>query len=271
MELTERTLLDSPTIYLYQELKSENIAKTKNGFLICRDVQIARDGEFIYSGADIHGPKSPYANEKVTLIRPTDEVFSPETIASVNTAIVTNGHPAEINVKSTNSKYLNKGHVLGNVRRADYQDEFGNNLLLADIIITDESLIQEIENGKKEVSIGYNNKMRQVEGNPLKVISTSLRINHIAIVTKGRALTAFIKDAADDLEKICDIDLKDNKIIDLEGGDDVSKPEHAKFKFRYEGEIIEVEGAILEDEAREIATEIATERKEIKMKKEDKK
>lgn len=269
MEFIDKILLDSPSAYIVHQIKSENIFKDNKGFLILRDAQIARDGEFIYSGADIYGPKSKYAKEQIILTRPTEEVFSEKTMASVNTAVVTNNHPAEVNVSSVNGKYTIKGSVLGNVRRADYQDEYGNNLLLADLMITDESLIQEIENGKRELSIGYRNTMKPVKGDPLKFISTDLRINHIAVVTKGRAITAFIKDSNDDFEEIHDINLGDNNIIDIKGGELMDRPEHATFKFRHDGEIIEVSGAILKDQAQEIATEIVRERKE-KNKKEDK-
>ena len=268
MDVIEKTLLDQPTVYLVQKLISDNLSKTEDGFLVITDAQIARDGKFEYSGAEIYDPHHDLKDEIVTLIRPTEEVFSEKTIASVTTAIVTNGHPAEGRVNSKNSKYLMKGFVSGNVRKADYKDEFGNNLLLCDLTITDESMIQEIENGKRELSIGYNNKMEMIDEDPLRWESRDLIINHIAIVPKGRAKTAFIKDEETTTELI-DIKLEDNTIIDIEGGELMANKDEKSYKFRHDGEIVEIKGAILQDEASLVAKEIFIDRKNEKAKKEE--
>jgi hypothetical protein len=256
MDVLERNLIDAPVVYLISDLKSENIARDTKGFLVLRDTQIARDGEFIYMGADIYGPDHPLANEKVVVLRPPEEVFSNKTMASVTTAAVTDGHPKEINVNSKNSKYLMKGYVSGNVRKADYLDEFGNSLLICDLVITDEDTIKAIENGKRELSIGYKNVMTTVDNNPLLYRSKDLIINHIAIVPKGRAKTAFIKDE-DDIDKVVDVVLG-SKIIDIEGGELVDSIEVKKF--RHDGEIIEISGDLNDEDAEKLAKDIFAER-----------
>jgi hypothetical protein len=143
-------------------------------------------------------------------------------------------------------------------------DEFGNSLLICDLVITDEDTIKAIENGKRELSIGYKNKMSTVDNNPLLYRSKDLIINHIAIVPKGRATTAFIKDE-DNIDSIVDVVLE-IEIIDIEGGELVGDIKVKKF--RHDGEIIEISGDLNDEEAEKLAKDIFAERQK---EKEDKK
>ena len=155
---------------------SPNQLETDEGFLICRNVPIARIGDQEYLGTEL-GLDS---RDVVTVHRPEEEVFSDATIASFEGKPVTDDHPSEL-LDADTAKLYSKGHAQ-NVRRgkgewADY--------LLADLHIQDADLINAIKGGKREVSCGY---MTEYEPNDDGTFTQrKIRGNHIAIVTEGRA------------------------------------------------------------------------------------
>ncbi|EGR6277511.1 DUF2213 domain-containing protein, partial [Salmonella enterica] len=73
------------------------------------------------------------------------------------------------------------GH-LQNVRRGTGDQ---SDLMLADLIVKDESAIQLIEDGLREVSCGYDAEYEQTE--PGKARQVDITGNHVALVPKGRA------------------------------------------------------------------------------------
>ena len=93
---------------------------------------------------------------------------------------VTDGHPPE-GVDVSNIRALQKGHA-HNVRRGTGRE---SDLLLADLIITDPALIDEILNrGKREISCGYTYELCEENG---RYIQRQIRGNHVAVVDAGRA------------------------------------------------------------------------------------
>ena len=115
----------------------------------------------------------------ISVYRPEEEVFSPETIASFEAMPVTNDHPPD-GVDISNIRALQKGHV-HNVRRGSGEE---SDLLLADLIITDPVLIDLILDGKREISCGYTYELCEENG---QYIQRKIRGNHVAVVDAGRA------------------------------------------------------------------------------------
>ena len=115
----------------------------------------------------------------ISVYRPEEEVFSPETIASFEAMPVTNDHPPD-GVDISNIRALQKGHV-HNVRRGTGEE---SDLLLADLIITDPVLIDLILDGKREISCGYTYELCEENG---QYIQRKIRGNHVAVVDAGRA------------------------------------------------------------------------------------
>ena len=151
---------------------SEHLYRTPEGYLICKDVPIGRTGKIQYLASEL----GLEGNDIITVYRSKEENASPQTIASFEGKPITEGHP-DVDVDGTNYNYYQKGHVQ-NVRAND-------NFLIADLFITDESLINEILNGnKREVSCGYDTIYKQ-SGNTL--FQTHIRGNHVAVVEEGRA------------------------------------------------------------------------------------
>lgn len=164
-------------ISYYASQLSENISETPEGYLVCKEVPIARIGVQEYLGREIGVMDNP--DDFVKVYREAEDVFAPEAIASFEGKPFTNNHP-EPKVDINNLPMYGKGHVQ-NVRRSSSEPD----LLVADIIVTDPNTISEIKNKlKREISSGYDcfyvpykDGYRQVE----------IRGNHIALVSKGRA------------------------------------------------------------------------------------
>ncbi len=158
---------------------SENISRREpEGYQICLNVPVARTGTQEYLseelGLEDEGPVIP-------VFRPEEEVFSPACMASFEGMPVTDDHPSfPEGVTAENIRYLQKGHA-HNIRRGKGAE---SDLLLADLIITDPGLEEEIMNGKREISCGYNYVLSREGG---RYIQREIRGNHVAVVDAGRA------------------------------------------------------------------------------------
>ena len=203
---------------------SENISRREpEGYLLCLNVPVARTGtqdylpeelnlqlpchpELVACGArggdPAHGARANPCSEgssmagMISVFRPEEEVFSPETIASFEGMPVTNDHPPD-GVDVENIRRLQRGHA-HNVRRGTGNE---SDLLLADLIITDPVLIDAILGGKREISCGYTYELCEEGG---RYIQRKIRGNHIAVVDAGRAgPRVSIKDEQASRFRIC--------------------------------------------------------------------
>ena len=171
-------------ITYYGSQISPNKVETSEGFLICRNVPIARIGEQDYLARELQLDGDQDRIVKVN--RYDADVFDKAALASFEGKPVTDGHPAD-GVGPENFNSLAKGHVQ-NVRRE-------GDKMVADLYINDASLISDIQNGvKREVSCGYMCNYEE-DGDGFK--QTHIRGNHVAVVHSGRAgHDVAIKDAA---------------------------------------------------------------------------
>jgi hypothetical protein len=151
--------------------------KTPSGFLLCKDVPIARIGVMMYGPGET--PIKEGADGIAWVTRTADDLFRPETIASFEGAPVVDEHPP-VDVTPKNWKELARGHAM-NVRRGEGVDA---DVLLADLLITDEETIAAIDAMKREVSAGYEADYEQT--GPGEGSQTELLGNHVALVERGR-------------------------------------------------------------------------------------
>ena len=114
---------------------SDSISRTPEGFLICRDVPIARVGVQDYLGREIGQEERPDEIFKVN--RPAEEVFSPAAVASFEGKPVTENHPDE-DVTSENYGQYTRG-VVRDVRKGTGKYE---GCLVADLVIHDGALVR---------------------------------------------------------------------------------------------------------------------------------
>jgi hypothetical protein len=148
------------------------------GFLIIRNVPLARIGPQLYSDQEI--PIKGDAAGKIIIDREPDEVFRPATLASLQGKAVTLDHP-EDDVMPENYKELLVGTVI-NPRRGE---RVMDNLLLGDLIIYDPEAIKAIRNKDvREVSVGY--KADYEETGNARGRQRNIICNHLALVRDGR-------------------------------------------------------------------------------------
>ncbi|CAB4197488.1 Uncharacterised conserved protein UCP029215 [uncultured Caudovirales phage] len=148
--------------------------KTDEGFLVDTPI-VGRVGIQTYLNADGTTRKE---------YRPADEVFNVDALASMVGKPITDAHPKG-KVTSANFKKLTIGTILG----AGKQD--GNNVR-ADIIIQDaEAILKAEKGGVRELSLGYTVDLEEIpgifNGEHYDAIQRNIRVNHLAIVPKGRA------------------------------------------------------------------------------------
>lgn len=150
---------------------------TPEGYLLCRDVPLARIGTLMYGDGEV--PVTADNTGLILIQRGEDDLFDPKTIASFEGKAVTDDHPEDW-VSPTNWKELAVG-TAQSVRRGDGVD---SDFLMADLLITDQDAIDKVVGGKVEISLGYD--ADYVEISPGKGVQRNIFGNHVALVDKGR-------------------------------------------------------------------------------------
>lgn len=169
-------------IYYATQISPHRLKMDREGFLICSEVPVARTGYQFYGLEELEElppPEVEIVNGGCNIYRPPEEVFSPDTLASFEGKPVTNDHPRE-NVTSENYRRYVKGTVR-DVKKGT--GEF-KDFIFADLIIYDQNLIDEIEDGKTGVSAGYACDIVVENG---ELVQKNIICNHIAVVWEGRA------------------------------------------------------------------------------------
>lgn len=152
---------------------------TQDGYLVGQ-IRCARTGLQQYLGSELGLP----TNDVISVYRPESEVFSRESLASYANKPISDDHPPEF-VTADNWKQYGKGDIGSDVVR---DGEF----VSVSYKIMDGDTIAKVKAGKAEVSMGY---MAEIDfqdgvtpdGEPYQAIQKNIRINHLAIVDRGRA------------------------------------------------------------------------------------
>ena len=150
---------------------------TPEGYLLCRDVPIARIGKLIYGDGEV--PVTADDKKLIVIERDEDALFNPQTIASFEGKPVTDDHPDDW-VSPENHKSLSNG-TAHDVRRGEGIE---SDYLLADLLITNKDTIDAVMDGKVEISLGYDADYTEISVG--KGVQTNIFGNHIALVDKGR-------------------------------------------------------------------------------------
>ncbi len=150
---------------------------TPEGYLLCEGVPIARTGTLIYGEHEV--PVEANFSGLITIERNAEDVFRPETLASFEGKSVTIDHPDE-GVTPQNWRALTVGTVQ-NVRRGEGIEQ---DLVIADLLITDHEAITEVRAGLRQVSCGYDADYEQLS--PGRGAQRNIVGNHVALVERGR-------------------------------------------------------------------------------------
>lgn len=154
----------------------------ENGFWRIENNPISQVGVFPYLGKNISDQLEP--NKIYFVYRPASELFAPETLESFNSTPLPLVDEHEM-LGDGATPAENKGihGVISNVR----QD---GKLLVGDISIYSETMKDEINRGKKDLSMGYyceyDLQEGEYDGQHYDAVQRNLRGNHVALVDQGR-------------------------------------------------------------------------------------
>ena len=152
---------------------------TPQGFLKAA-ATITRTGIFTYRNADGSTRRE---------LRIPEEVFDQKTLDSFKNLPLTDDHP-EADVTIDNVSGLMKGMTSERVDR-HFDEEIKEDLLETDVIITDKETIRKAQDGKQEVSCGYEVFLDftpgEYKGERYDAVQRKIKGNHLAIVDSGRA------------------------------------------------------------------------------------
>lgn len=150
-------------------------------------IRFARSGIYLYPPTNPVVSHLPVAMEgrDVRVLRPDDEVFDAQSMASFEYVPVSDEHKGGT-INAANSSQLMRGFAQAPVVR----DGDG---LRVPIVVTDAELIRSARTGQKaEASAGYSCDIYDVSGNDEQygeydAVMRNIRGNHIALVSRGRA------------------------------------------------------------------------------------
>lgn len=152
--------------------------KTGDGYLVA-NAKAARVGVQTYAGFEVQRPDLSV----VRVMRPESEVFDRASISTYGSKPITMGHPPEGVTAETWRKFA-VGHVGEGVVR---DGEF----VAIPLMLSDAAAIRELEAGTKELSVGYTCDLAWAAGNAngqtWDAVQRAIRVNHVALVPKGRA------------------------------------------------------------------------------------
>lgn len=173
------------------QLTKNRYIEKETGYMICENATLGSTGMQEYYAAQLAAflDMSKYAPEtRIKVYRPAEEVFKPESLASLENKAFTLYHPNEA-VTSENDSILRKGSVY-NVRRI-------GETIVGDIQITDQDTINKAKHIKC-LSLGYDLWLEPMAGSENSFIARDIKYNHLALVPKGRSKVAQINDSDTD-------------------------------------------------------------------------
>lgn len=140
------------------------------------DATLTRAGVFLY----------PTTSGVVRELRPPEEVFRADSLASLRDLPVTDRHPPPGRVTPQNTRTYRRGHVSGEAKRVD------GDLVSGVVVIDDEELISAIDRrDRTEISCGYTCDTEETpgewNGQPYDRVQRNIQYNHVAVVERGRA------------------------------------------------------------------------------------
>lgn len=153
--------------------------RTADGYLVA-EVRTARTGIQDYAGWEVGKPDM----QVVRVYRGADQVFAKDSLATYAHRPLTNNHPDEA-VTADNWK----DHAVGQIGDEVARD---GEFVRIPLIVMDAAAIKAIEGGKRELSAGYTCDLAfeagtTPEGQTFDAVQRNIKINHVAIVDRGRA------------------------------------------------------------------------------------
>ena len=167
-----------------------SVRRTDDGYLVA-SARVGRANNVqLYTGDEMERPEMPF----VRVHRPASEVFSKDAMTSVAHKPMTNDHPVD-GVSADTWKRDAIGQMGDEITK---DGEF----VRVPLVMMDGAAIKDYEDGKRELSLGYKADIEWTggftdSGEAYDAIQRNIRVNHVALVEKGRANQEFrIGDSA---------------------------------------------------------------------------
>ena len=177
--------------FFCDRVTANGVRRTSDGYLVAQ-APVARTGVQLYRGAELGMNDRQF----VRVYRPEAEVFSDASMQSYAHRPMTNDHPGVL-VDSDNWSDFAVGQTGDEIVR-------DGQTVRVPLVLMDQKAINDFENGKRELSMGYTADLEVLDeagvtedGQEYDAIQRNMRMNHLALVQKGRAGNARIGDGRD--------------------------------------------------------------------------
>ena len=162
-----------------EDAQLSNTRLTRDGYLVA-SVLCARTGIQDYLGVEVGRPQLPV----VHVYRPESAVFAKDSLSTFVGKPTTNDHPPA-QVTADNWKQYAVGAIGEEILR---EGEY----IRVPITLMDAAVIKAVQDGKREISMGYEMDLtwesgQTPDGHAYDAVMSNLRMNHLAIVDRGRA------------------------------------------------------------------------------------
>jgi len=225
------------TDYINLDATDDDIEMLPNGFLSIMAL-LTRTGIFRYQQIDPDGTV-----RIISQLRTAENVFDPETMASLSGLPITNNHPENLLTPENASAFI-VGSASTTPKRvfAPVQGD-SEEYVQQRLTIWDEDVIELIKNKEKtQLSLGYSCELDFTagvyKGENYDAIQKNIRVNHASLVQRGRAGPSCRVLMDDGTEQVVNCD----GITDLEISNERKEPVVKNFTF--DGKSFEVEDSV---------------------------
>lgn len=153
----------------------------ENGFWLIKDNPMTKVGVFPYLGRQISPELEP--NTIYQVLRPKEELTHPDTLKSLELIPLLNDHEMVGKDFTPVEKKGSHGTTGQNVK-------VNGDLVTNDLKLLTEQIKNDVESGKKDLSMGYRCRYEltpgEYKGQHYDAIQRDIRYNHIALVDEGR-------------------------------------------------------------------------------------
>ena len=173
-----------------------------NGYWLIKDNPMTKAGVFPYLGKQISPELEP--SKIYQVLRPKEELTKPETLKSLELIPLLNDHEMV-------GKDFTPVEEKGSHGTTGQNVKVKGNVITNDLRLLSEAIKNEVESGKKDLSMGYRCRYEltpgEFEGQHYDAVQRDILYNHIALVDEGRmgpdvrVMDSFTFDSIKDLTK----------------------------------------------------------------------
>lgn len=183
--------------------------KIKNDYLLIEDNIVARTGIQKYTKRELGIADS---SEQVSVYRSPEEVFADSSIATYEESPITVQHPKQF-VDVSNHDKLSVGDL---VQVKPCPDD---GVVRADLIVKTSKGLKAINDGIQQISMGYTAEIIMQDGvtpdgEVYQAVVKNIKINHCALVNKGRAGIAQLNDSVIEIEDLHNQSTEENMNVE---------------------------------------------------------